>query len=1336
MGYDPFTPIAPALINVFCLPATLTPRDTFERYITWLQTCAAVLPYDSLDEKGETHSSGKTNQQPSSLLLAFNTDFGSRVLQHTSFFEPNRCAQVAIGLADGSTLPEEADALATALQQAQSDLKHFLERNDQPKTQGCLLVFGATTQLPGENLIFVPSIEDKVLPLAVARSLTAFASSAISRAIEELQSREAELPCAIIKSDRLNGAEPRRDPRSEGVRSQSAIPVNGRTSSPTQSFGLTQEDSQGTPAPGKIVAFGLLQLQAGAWSRALEQLVDGARIARDVNDPAWHAKALEGILVCMLLHAWAGMSFTVPQNCYPTSRALPSTSSINNVAEANRTLSDKAVSSGAAGLQALNAMLPALVATTMNLYERATIGYGDGLPLVLVCEARVRLTRLLVMIRKNRESLTPAALNDIVGRTSPNTNARSLGNEIRPLALSSSLLGSSLVESIVEAQSQLPLQSASSICLAVCHSMSMLQIERKQGFYLKEILQRLPPALTEARKVGAAEAAVYPSSTGLTAFSPVDKSHARVAEGVRALLQLAVRVYGLPQLLPEQGSDKESVLSRLASWFAVFSSGDIAMRLEILRLCIRVSDALPDWEGSVHFMALLLFASRQNITLAAGLPNAVPLIAAEEQTRLLNGMQHTSSAARKLGLPVLADYWDDFLVRRVELHEHSSAGKLMPHSSQDLSLTTVSGTEMRDPFIYNPFSGVRSSSGPLILVKDELASFDVVLQNPLEVDIEIESICLSTEGCRFTAHSHNVVLGPLCVQVFTLKGIPKEVGNLKITGCKAQIKYCHARSFSIFPDKWRPPQDTKRKLRKSSLADYPTDLNLPATTILDLKIINPLPRLRISGTSLVQKSVMLLEGETCTFKVTLDNPGDIPADLVLFGYQDSVTRQLQDALSANDLQPADMFELQHQLTARPAIKRLTSNGRNKPGAATSSIGAHSKQTFEFQILGKAGLTEIAILIDYAFLGKPRSEVESTFHTRQLRFTVSVTVNASVDVPRCNILSMPAVSRRAGHQGAERNGEVLAKILDSQHPTVHEQDQCILQLDLRSIWPNPVHVMIETLSEHSIERGEPQWQLATSQTLQLGLVERVLLLLPKIFVDDPFAPIPSLDNKRQFVVSASKVSLEAEMASRETFWYREKLCQRVRISWKEEHGNRQGILDVRKGMRLSARMIDALKVDHVQISFELHAAEEGSTDDTVTQKGPAEFCVNRNSFARLVVKVHNLTSKALKLLLRLQPSLHNQPHNVAMDLSKKFVWSGVLQRVLSSPLKPRETKQADLGIVALVAGSYEINATVEEIRSRARQPEFGLAEVGATAERRIWHARRPCLIHATDEPVSS
>ena len=59
------------------------------------------------------------------------------------------------------------------------------------------------------------------------------------------------------------------------------------------------------------VVIGSLYLLAGRWPDAIKELVESASVAKAHSDHLWHAKALDYILVCLLMLGWAGMDFQV-----------------------------------------------------------------------------------------------------------------------------------------------------------------------------------------------------------------------------------------------------------------------------------------------------------------------------------------------------------------------------------------------------------------------------------------------------------------------------------------------------------------------------------------------------------------------------------------------------------------------------------------------------------------------------------------------------------------------------------------------------------------------------------------------------------------------------------------------------------------------------------------------------------------------------------------------------------------------------------------------------------------------------------------------------------------
>lgn len=76
--------------------------------------------------------------------------------------------------------------------------------------------------------------------------------------------------------------------------------------------GFGSGDRERIKLQGRIgIAVGAMFLLAGRWPDAVKELVEGATFARANNDHAWHAKALDYLLVCCLMYAWADMDFRV-----------------------------------------------------------------------------------------------------------------------------------------------------------------------------------------------------------------------------------------------------------------------------------------------------------------------------------------------------------------------------------------------------------------------------------------------------------------------------------------------------------------------------------------------------------------------------------------------------------------------------------------------------------------------------------------------------------------------------------------------------------------------------------------------------------------------------------------------------------------------------------------------------------------------------------------------------------------------------------------------------------------------------------------------------------------
>lgn len=412
MGYDPFSPVAPASINVLCIPASRLKPETFDSHVRWLQQKLAVVGR----RNSTSGASGvNANSDDSALLFDFDSHSSPSFLQREVFFEPNRRPQIVLGLVDAAELcfQGQENNVTLLLQQARSGLDKLVGSVYDQKPPCNLVVFNSTSSSRvNDDLIVPPEAEHEAIGWS-SEWLATTVELLGTQAIEGLRSQEVELPQAVAFNDRLGGGEPRRDILTENTQRDQAMPTLTKTNSQSHTPPPSEDDAYASTA-GKIVSRALLKLQMGCWAEALDGLADGARAARDANSPAWHAKALEGMLVCLLLHAWAGKEFQIPQNCYPTNRGFSSSSAVHSIADANRVLSEKFAGSSARRLQALTAMLPGLLATVMNLYDRVAMGFDNSLPRLLICEARIRFAVMLVIIQKHGSLLNPAALEELI----------------------------------------------------------------------------------------------------------------------------------------------------------------------------------------------------------------------------------------------------------------------------------------------------------------------------------------------------------------------------------------------------------------------------------------------------------------------------------------------------------------------------------------------------------------------------------------------------------------------------------------------------------------------------------------------------------------------------------------------------------------------------------------------------------------------------------------------------------------------------------------------------------------------------------------------------------
>jgi hypothetical protein len=1118
-----------------------------------------------------------------------------------------------------------------------------------------------------------------------------------------------------------------------------AIRDTSRDRVSVQGFGSgSVSERSRTRGKGRIgMVIGALYLEAGRWGDAMRELVEAATIAKNNLDHLWHAKALDNILVSILMLAWTGLDFQIPQICYASADKAPSTPSSR---DGNGPASNRLVS-----LRNLTVLLPELLERILNLYTRAANNTGESLPQFPLSESVLRFSKLQSAVHLAGGVIDDDVLQVLVlGRPlkkrpnlhTPRLNIRPTRTEIVKMLFqafprSASPESLSVVDRII-------------ILSGIASVLGSLGYNRKKAMVIRELVSVLIPGLVQARIKGAAEMGVHPAA-GLAALNSVngnakgagalDLGEGDVENGVDTFLGLLSQTYGVvssKSIVDQEESfddSNEGTVARIIQSASIRSFGGKNLKMDVLRSCINLSEALPDFHGVLRFTADLLRTAGSGVAPGPRSMDASPLMTREEQVRLATNISRTLGAAKNLGVKdIAAEYWDEFLVRGVELDALAATRTPIPHRRSEIpGAAAIAASRETNPFIYNPFLRTPDTSAvDHLLVAGETAVFKVTLQNPYEFEVEIESIRLETEGADFDSAIQKTVIGPYRTQILGVSGIPKTPGQLKITGCIIRVRGCRERRFPIFEEPWSPQRATKIKAigvasifmakdRPISVGSGPLATSLtmtpPKAASLGLNVIDRQPVVAVKSTSLAQSALMILEGERQIFTITLQNRSDdTPVDLLLFSFKDSTQAPLQTAMNNRDASPAELYECELILARKQALRWIQNDGE-KPFIAPGSTA-----TFEIEVLGRPGLTNAVVHIDYAHLGG--SEVQEKFHTRQVSLPITVTVNASIELARMDVLPLTGI--------VPSSLWTTDNAKEEEPKNLTPEDYCLLVLDLRNAWPSALQVHLDIIKDGKIE-----------EEVLPGNTSRIMFPIHRIFLEDPAASIPALDpsRQRQFVVSAGRLSADSERASREAFWYREEILKMLHGTWSTKSGShRSGQIELR-GIRLSPRMIEAVKIDDVGIEIAVNGVVGGS-----------ERCeIVTDNFDELKVKITNRTKEPIYPLLRIQPSVRNQPHNMSLDLSKKFVWNGTLQQTL--PMLPgKESTDVTIGIVALCRGEFEISASVEEARlvnppeepkkegegrPRANTRQMMDAVLGAK-ERRIWHSREPCLVVVRDE----
>ena len=875
----------------------------------------------------------------------------------------------------------------------------------------------------------------------------------------------------------------------------------------------------------------------------------------------------------------------------------------------------------------------------------------------------------------------------------------------------------------------------------ITSSFARLGQSRKHAFLMRGVALLLLPALIIARKAGAAEMGVHPAAS-LTTINEtmgngiVNKSTA--GNGVLEFLKLLCATHGIhqrdsldsPNVGDQNDSDSDqAVIARIIENAVSLQKGSMRARIEVLRLCVNICEALPSIQGVLWYSAETLRAAGTGRIPEPDSPDGIPLMAMEEQIRLHNNISRTISLVRHKALTVAeGEYWNEFLVRGVDYFGNDRFKALTVNNPKNVAAVT---SATKNPFIHDALAArpQLSDTRPLLVVGEE-AMFRTTLQNVYEIDLIIERIKLVASGVPVDCEISHTHIGPCRAQTILLSATPRAVGELSVEGCLVKVQGCRERRFPVFNKPWSLNLDAQKE-RKEHVDDQGASESTsapqgPEISKLLLKVILAQPNVVLQASSLPESSVMLLDGEIRRFDIQLLNvSSDVPADLLLLSFDDSATAQSKAIISDQELTPLELYELEYSILHRPALI-LSTEENESHGIPPNGCGQHT-----IEVLGKPGLSTAEVRIDFTHLGSPLSQVNERFYTRNITIPLMITVNASVELVRNDILPITLSNLISGaltklKEKDLENGDSMNDLdSDSVAPRLPAaSSDVLLVLDFRNSWPTPLML---TLKHKSVTSGA--FIAKYGESVAPGHVARVPLAISKFRLPthDSRSQIPSLQlgAKKQYVVSSSGTqSPAAEIVAREIFWYRQRLLDQLQAEWEEEGTRRKGYVNLRS-LRLSTRMLDILRLDDLEVSIEIKSA--AGEDEPVSQMGKSKYLAPLNTFITCTISLQNRSLSSLQVMVGLNPyASHQNPGFAGVELSRGFVWNGTL-RQRKCIVRPEGIKKVCFDFCLITEGSWHISANAEEIQvpsdeeSTANSEDDWAMKALAAKEKRTWRS---------------
>lgn len=533
---------------------------------------------------------------------------------------------------------------------------------------------------------------------------------------------------------------------------------------------------------------GSFHLLAGKYSDALEYFTDAITNLKKCDDYLWLGSALEGIGNCVILLNFLGISYQLAnaaiisvlqiskskfhaissaasisngESSSPKKTSIESShsganghlsvpSNVNHSATSPRNSSSSMInfnfasSNSSSSNPDLNSLpipeLIRLISSKVLLYYHLSTGdFENTVPDLVYVESLLRFIKFMICIYLGGNDLNAVVMDSIVKPKSLNTtlNANADKEESSQWFLKSDILTE--IDKVFSLQ--LVAMGFIEQCRIYCCLATMygdLELYRKRAFILRILLVGLLPKLestvNENDKIIDSD-----TQRDISVIAFEDKSpKGNQLSSVRKIYESLFDIYKINE---ETESSLNSASDRARSNWT-------SLQLSILKLCLKISEAIKDYPVLMKLCTLLL--TRYS--------HCLPI---DDQYKLKEKIEWISYLSHKNNLNIVAPYWDPFLVRKVKLISNRTKDDLVPFAEYQKkannvglvddtakNISTVS-SNTNQPFVFNPFN--KDNNAPIInkdklLIKDEVYQLKVSLQNPFAFEIELNGLSIVTEG--------------------------------------------------------------------------------------------------------------------------------------------------------------------------------------------------------------------------------------------------------------------------------------------------------------------------------------------------------------------------------------------------------------------------------------------------------------------------------------------------------------------------------------------------------------------------------------------------------------